>query len=107
MISFVPSTALRKRSLESDLRLFKESITCRALSSAASKLFSEATKHIPDDLKSRYPEIPWHQIAGIGNVLRHDYDLVDDRVIWDVAKVHFPRLRAVMVELKSQIGDED
>jgi uncharacterized protein with HEPN domain len=35
-------------------------------------------------------------------VLRHDYDLVDDYVIWDVATVHFPRLHAVISEVRSQ-----
>jgi uncharacterized protein with HEPN domain len=71
------------------------------------EIVSEATRHIPNDVKSRYPDIPWHQIAGIGNVLRHDYDLVDQRLIWEVAKVHFPRLRVVIVEVRSQIPDHD
>ena len=71
------------------------------------EIVSEATRHIPDNLKSRYPEIPWHQIAGIGNVLRHDYDLVDDRIIWEVATVYFPRLRAVVIELRSLVEEDD
>ncbi len=71
------------------------------------EIVSEATRHIPSDLKSGYPEIPWHQIAGIGNVLRHDYDLVDQRLIWEVATVHFPRLRAVIVELRSELPATD
>jgi len=71
------------------------------------EIVSEATRHIPNDLKSGYPEIPWHQIAGIGNVLRHDYDLVDQRLIWEVATVHFPRLRAVIVELRSELPATD
>ena len=65
------------------------------------EIVSEATRHLPDEIKSRYPDIPWRQIAGIGNVLRHDYDLVDQRIIWEVATVHFPRLRAAMVEVRS------
>lgn len=36
-------------------------------------IISEASRHIPDDLKALAPEIPWPKIAGIGNVLRHDY----------------------------------
>ena len=66
------------------------------------EIVSEATRHLPDEIKSRYPEIPWHQIAGIGNVLRHDYDIVDDYIIWDVATVHFPRLRTVISEVRSK-----
>jgi uncharacterized protein with HEPN domain len=66
------------------------------------EIVSEATRHLPDEIKSRYPDVPWQQIAGIGNVLRHDYDIIDDYVIWDVATVHFPRLRAVISEVRSQ-----
>jgi uncharacterized protein with HEPN domain len=66
------------------------------------EIVSEATRHLPAGIKARYPDIPWRQIAGIGNVLRHDYDLVDDYVIWEVATVHFPRLRAVIDEVRSQ-----
>src|SRR3990172_12551963 len=71
------------------------------------EIVPEATRHIPDELKSRYPDIPWRQIAGIGNVLRHDYDLVDQRVIWEVAKVYFPRLRVVIAELSAEMPGED
>lgn len=66
------------------------------------EIVSEATRQLPEEIKARYPDIPWRQIAGIGNVLRHDYDIVDDYVIWDVATVHFPRLRTVIAEVRSQ-----
>ena len=71
------------------------------------EIVSEASRHIPDELKARYADIPWQQIAGIGNVLRHDYEIIDDRIMWDVAKVHFPRLRAVMVEMLAQLPEDD
>jgi uncharacterized protein with HEPN domain len=71
------------------------------------EIVSEATRHIPADTKLRYPAIPWHQIAGIGNILRHNYDIVDDRIIWEVATIHFPRLRTVVVEIISQLPEED
>jgi uncharacterized protein with HEPN domain len=35
------------------------------------EIISEASRHLPDDLKARNPEIPWQKVAGIGNVLRH------------------------------------
>lgn len=34
---------------------------------------SEASRHIPEEMKARFPGIAWKEIAGIGNVLRHDY----------------------------------
>jgi uncharacterized protein with HEPN domain len=37
------------------------------------EIVSEASRRLPDDLKSRHPEIPWPKIAAIGNVMRHEY----------------------------------
>src|SRR5258707_1250650 len=46
------------------------------------EIVSEASRHIPPDLKDRFPEQPWPEIAAIGNLLRHDYQRVDDLIIW-------------------------
>lgn len=54
------------------------------------EIISEASRHIPEELKAQFPDVPWQQIAGIGNVLRQDYEIVDDHITWDVAKVHSP-----------------
>jgi uncharacterized protein with HEPN domain len=71
------------------------------------EIVSEATRHIPDEVKSRYPAVPWPQIAAIGNILRHDYDLVDDHIIWEVATVHFTQLRTVVVNILSELPADD
>jgi uncharacterized protein with HEPN domain len=71
------------------------------------EIVSEATRHIPEDIRARYPHIPWRQVAAIGNVLRHNYDIIDDRIIWEIATVHFPALRAVVAEIRSQLPNED
>jgi uncharacterized protein with HEPN domain len=62
------------------------------------EIVSEATRHIPEDVTARHPHIAWRQIAAIGNVLRHNYDIIDDRIIWEIATVHFPALRTVVME---------
>jgi len=36
------------------------------------EIISEASRRLPDELKARYPEISWRQMAGAGNVYRHD-----------------------------------
>jgi uncharacterized protein with HEPN domain len=37
------------------------------------EIISETSRHLPDDMKLRHPGIPWRKVAGIGNVLRHEY----------------------------------
>src|SRR4051794_10715864 len=46
------------------------------------EIISEASRRLSDDLKSRHPQIPWLDIAGAGNVYRHDYEDVSDRRVW-------------------------
>ncbi|MGH6918560.1 MAG: HepT-like ribonuclease domain-containing protein [Geminicoccaceae bacterium] len=40
---------------------------------------------MPEDMKARHPEVPWHNVAGIGNVLRHEYYSVNADIIWRIA----------------------
>src|SRR5688500_3092059 len=63
---------------------------------------SEASRHIPDAFKQRRPEVPWREIAGVGNVLRHDYPTVDDLAIWNVVANDLPPLRAAIVALLNE-----
>jgi len=37
-------------------------------------------------MKARHPEIPWRKVAGIGNVLRHEYTRVAVDTLWLVAQ---------------------
>lgn len=56
------------------------------------EIVSEASRHLPDDLKARNPEIPWQKVAGIGNVLRHNYESIAAAVLWKLAQADLPTL---------------
>ena len=56
------------------------------------EIISEATRHIPDDCKALAPEIPWRQIAAIGNLLRHEYQRADSSATWNIVTEHLPGL---------------
>jgi uncharacterized protein with HEPN domain len=60
------------------------------------EVISEASRRLSDDLKSRHPGIAWKQMAGAGNVYRHDYQDVAALRIWDAIKLALPPLRAVI-----------
>jgi uncharacterized protein with HEPN domain len=40
------------------------------------EIISEASRHLTYELKARRTEIPWSKVAGMGNVLRHEYERV-------------------------------
>jgi uncharacterized protein with HEPN domain len=63
------------------------------------EIVSEASRRLPPGLKDRHPTIPWPKIAGIGNVLRHDYDVVNDATIWHAATVDLLPLKAAVAAL--------
>jgi uncharacterized protein with HEPN domain len=56
------------------------------------EIISEASRHIPPDLTALAPEIPWRQIAAIGNLLRHEYQRADIKATWNIVKEHLPPL---------------
>jgi uncharacterized protein with HEPN domain len=67
------------------------------------EIISEASRHLPDDLKARNREIPWQKVAGIGNVLRHDYESIAAAVLWKLVQADLPTLeRACRSELAAE-----
>jgi uncharacterized protein with HEPN domain len=67
------------------------------------EIISEASRHLSDDLKIRNPEIPWKKIAGIGNVLRHNYESIAAPVMWKLAHEDLSDLeRVCRRELESE-----
>jgi uncharacterized protein with HEPN domain len=67
------------------------------------EIISEASRRLPDDLKARHPAIAWKQMAGAGNVYRHDYEDVAAQFVWDTVQRALPSLRKVVeVEITRQ-----
>jgi uncharacterized protein with HEPN domain len=67
------------------------------------EIISEASRRLPDDLKARHPAIAWKQMAGAGNVYRHDYEDVAAQFVWDTVQRALPPLREVVeVEITRQ-----
>ena len=50
------------------------------------EIISEASRRLTDELKTRHPEIPWTKVAGIGNILRHEYEGVAPPVMWKLVQ---------------------
>jgi uncharacterized protein with HEPN domain len=63
------------------------------------EIVGEAVKKLSDETKSRAPEIPWKQIAGMRDRLTHDYFGVDLALVWAVVEQDLPRLASAVGRL--------
>lgn len=48
------------------------------------EIIGEATKRLSPDLKATYPDVPWKQMAGLRDVLIHDYLKVNLNLVWQI-----------------------
>jgi uncharacterized protein with HEPN domain len=69
----------------------------------AIEIISEASRRLPNEIKATRPEIPWRSVAGIGNVLRHEYHTISDKVIWDVVHGDLPALKTAVEAMAAEI----
>jgi uncharacterized protein with HEPN domain len=67
------------------------------------EIIGEATRHVPEDLKEKYPDIPWKRMAGMRDRLIHAYFGVDYRLVWEAIKIDIPKLRPRLEEVLAEL----
>ncbi|HEX8691092.1 MAG TPA: DUF86 domain-containing protein [Longimicrobium sp.] len=67
----------------------------------------EAAKHIPEEVRARYPEITWRKIVGLRDVIAHSYYRLDEDVIWNIATTMMGNLRSVLVQIAGEEHPEE
>ena len=88
-----------------DLAAYRSDLKLRLAIERCVEIVSEASRFVPDDDKERFPEVPWVEIAAIGDKLRHEDNRIDDVIIWRVASSSLPTLRPVIVCILADEGD--
>lgn len=67
------------------------------------EIIGEAVKNISISFKEKHPEIPWKQMAGMRDILIHEYFDIDLSLTWSVVKLELP---SVKVKLQKLLSDD-
>jgi uncharacterized protein with HEPN domain len=61
------------------------------------EIISEASRRLRGPQQARFPELEWRQIEASGNVFRHAYDDVQERIVWTTVHDRLPSLLAAVI----------
>jgi uncharacterized protein with HEPN domain len=82
-----------------DFGAYRSDVKLRRAVERCVEIISEASRHLPIEMKSDHPEQPWTEIAAIGNLLRHHYEIIDDLIMWKIATRSLPELRPAITSM--------
>ena len=57
------------------------------------EVIGEAVKRIPENIKQKYPDVEWKKIAGLRDILIHEYFAIDLEILWDIIKNKLPEFK--------------
>lgn len=70
------------------------------------QIIGEAARRLPDEVRDLAPDIPWHKIIGMRNILVHGYFAIDLDVVWDAVQRDVPLLKAAVEALLTKPEDQ-
>lgn len=69
-------------------------------------VMGEATKRLSPEFREQYPEIPWKDIAGMRDILAHQYDRLNFNTLWDVIQSDVPEVLPLLESLLLNSTDD-
>lgn len=69
------------------------------------QIIGEAARALPDNIRDKYPDIPWSKIVGMRNILVHNYFGIDVDIVWAVIVNDLPDLKEKTIAIMQDIPD--
>lgn len=66
------------------------------------ELIGEAATNIPDEIRQKYPQIPWRLVVATRNKLIHGYLGIDNDTLWSIIQTDVPVLLDELHKMKLQ-----
>ncbi len=67
------------------------------------EIIGEASKHVPQNIRDSFPEIPWKRMIGLRNLVIHEYFGVDVQTVWQIVSRNIPETKPELIKLLHKI----
>lgn len=67
------------------------------------EVIGEASRRLPDEIKSQTPETEWRKVMALRNILSHEYFGVNTKIVWDVVQNKLERLGKICESLLKEM----
>lgn len=68
------------------------------------EIIGEAVKRLPFDVKRKHSEVEWKKIAGVRDILIHEYFGINLMIVWDIVTNKVPELKMSIKQLLADVG---
>jgi len=69
------------------------------------EVIGEAVKNLPPAFRKKYPAVPWKKMAGIRDILIHEYFGVDMYLVWKISVTDIPKLKKQILKIVEKLQD--
>jgi uncharacterized protein with HEPN domain len=92
IIEYIEKTEKFVKDMKEYKEFFNDDKTCNAVIRCI-EVIGEAAKNIPLEIRNKYPDISWREIAGMRDKVIHSYFTVDYETVWLTVKEDLPKLK--------------